>query len=762
MREFITQSIRVTRVYQLDERHASFSGVPLQEGSHRIKSAKRIVYIKTKTNKLQVAPVVGQHWTVEGKPKKRTIDKTAYYKIYETHFTDPEKLECTLPDSPETFALFIGQEKDFNGITEDTAREIWINVEGDIYKHLHDENEAAFSKFLSPKKIKSLFKGFKKYKNLKHAQWFTEIGIPLHIQQRLLKYHDEKCIELIKENPYLLSTFGMKFDVVDRIARKNFAVSSTDSKRLISAFETALRRHENKGHTVALRKDIKPKLEKLLNSEQLASQAFRLIKQANAKKTFIYDTEHKTYQSTATYIKEKAIALRITHLATTDTLTSYQRPKLKTAFRAALKSVKFKLALGQIRAIYRALRNPVMVVNGGGGTGKTTVLKCILAGYKVLGIPVHCAALSGRAAKRMNESTNYLSTTIARLLRESPIMPNQKMLIKPAVLVLDESSMIDVDNMFRLINHLHPDTRILFVGDSNQLPPIGFGLILNDIINSGIVTVATLNIVQRQECSTGIPEYSQYVAKGIIPPELSMGNVHFHWVKASEIEAKCVELYQQNPDESRITAAIYDKKRNNFGGIEKLNEVCQQALNPDAENLTFELFGQFSTLPIKLNDPVIFTKNNMDAGIQNGTLGKLVSLANGHHFGEVLLDDSDEDEGKDKDAGVGKDEDEGKGVVELTQTLLESIKPAYAMSLHKAQGSQFKRVIVPINSSTMIDRNWLYTAITRAEEEVHLVGPKIYLEAAIERQGATLKRKTALAKMLKALNNSSCDLVTGE
>jgi len=747
MSELITQSIRVTRVYQLDERHVSFSGVPLQEGSHRIKSAKRIVFIKTKTNKLQVTPVVGQHWTVKGKPKQRTINKTAYYKIYETHFTYPDKLECTLPDSPETFSLFIGQEKDFNGITEDTARKIWINVEGDIYKHLHDENEAAFSKFLSPKKIKSLFKGFKKYKNLKHAQWFTEIGIPLHIQQRLLKYHDEKCIELIKENPYLLSTFGMKFDVVDQIARKHFAVSSTDSKRLISAFETALRRHENKGHTVALRKDIKPKLEKLLNSEQLASQAFRLIKQANAKKTFIYDCDHKTYQATATYIKEKAIALRITHLATTDTLTSYQRTKLKTAFRAALKSVKFKLALGQIRAIYRALRNPVMVVNGGGGTGKTTVLKCILAGYKVLGIPVHCAALSGRAAKRMHESTNYLSMTIARLLRESPIMPNHEKFIKPAVLVLDESSMIDVGSMFRLINHLHPDTRILFVGDSNQLPPIGFGLILNDIINSDIVTVATLDIVQRQEGSSGIPEYSQYVAKGLIPPELSIGNVHFHWTKEVDINDKCVELYQQDVDNSRITAATYKKEH---GGIDALNMHCQQAINPDAKNLTFELFGQLSTLPIKLNDPVIFTKNNIDEGIQNGTLGTLVSLATEAHFGEVLIDDSDEDEGA------------GEDVVKLTQTLLESIKPAYAMSLHKAQGSQFKRVIVPINSSRMIDRNWLYTAITRAEEEVHLVGPKIYLEAAIERQGATLKRKTALAKMIKALNNSTCDLVTSE
>jgi len=735
----VTEAIRITNVYQLDDGYAVFSGMPLQTNSHRIKTAKRIVYIKTNTNKLQVAPVVGQHWSVTGTPDQRKVNTANGYKMYETHFVSPDSLECMLPDSPESFALFVGKEKGFTGITEDAAREIYVKVEGDIYKHLHDENEAAFVKILSPKKIQSLFKGFKKYKNLKHAKWFTDIGIPLHIQQRLLKYHDEKSVALIKENPYLLSTFGMKFDVVDKLAKEHFGITTDDSKRLISAFETALRRHENFGHTVAERSDIKSRLETLLNSEQLASQAFRLIKQANAKKTFVYDTEHKTYQSTGTYIKEKAIALRITHLATTDTLTSYQRTKLKTAFRTALKSVPFKLALGQARAVYKALRNPVMVVNGGAGTGKTTVLKAILEGYKVLGIPVHCAALSGRAAKRMHESTNYLSMTIARLLREAPIEPNHEQLIKPGVLVLDEASMVDLGNMFRIINHLHPDTRILFVGDSNQLPPIDFGLILNDIIKCDLVTTATLDIVQRQDESSGIPEYSQYIAKGLIPPELSVGNVHFHWIKESEINDKCVELYKQNPAESRITAATYKKEH---GGIDALNMHCQQAINPDAENLTFELFGEQASLPIKLNDPVIFTKNNIDAGIQNGSLGTLVSLANEQHFGEVKFDDSDE-------------------VVQLTQTLLESIKPAYAMSLHKAQGSQFKRVIVPINSSTMIDRNWLYTSITRAEEEVHLVGPKAFLEAAIERKGATMKRKTALTKMLKALNNR-CDLFTDE
>ncbi len=726
----ITQSIRITNVYQLNDNYAAFSGVPLRTGSHQIKSTKLIVHVKARTHTLHIAPVQGQHWTVTGRATDRQITTATGFKITETHFVYPDDLECTLPNSGDSFALFIGKEKSFKGLTEDTARELWSHFGTDIYTHLENDNQAAFSDVLSPVKIKSLFKGFTKYKNLKHAKWFAEIGIPLHIQQRLLKYHDEKSVDLIKANPYILRTFGMRFSDVDRLALKHFSIARDSATRLTAAFQAALRAIENAGHTVAQEKDIRPKLENILKNDALAAQAFSQMKQVTSKKSFIYNPENTTYQSTATYIKEKSVALRIAHLATTNTLNGLQTAQLKVAFRTALTSVPFKLTLGQARAVYKALHNPVMVIAGGAGTGKTTVLKAVLAGYKVLGIPVHCAALSGRAAKRMHEATGYLSITIARLLRETPIEPNPRQFIKPGVLVLDEASMIDVGTMFRLINHMHPDTRILFVGDPNQLPPIDCGLVLRDVISNGIVTVTTLDIVKRQQGSTGIPEYSRYIAKGLMPPELSYGNVHFHCTTEAGINAKCVELYKQNPATTRITAAVYKKEH---GGIDVLNTLCQQALNPNGKYLTFELFGQQATLPIRLNDPVIFTKNNIEAGVQNGTIGTLVSLANEANFGEVLIEDSGE-------------------VVELTHTLLESIKPAYCLSLHKAQGSQFPCVIIPINTANMIDRNWLYTAVTRAEIEVHIVGPTSLLEAAIERKGATLKRRTALSTILNSLH----------
>ncbi|MGB0833257.1 MAG: AAA family ATPase [Psychrobium sp.] len=725
----VSESIRITNVYQLNNNYAAFSAVPLQTGSHRIKSAKRIIHVKTSTKKLQKAPEVGQHWLINGVPEQREVATRNGFKIYETHFLNPEKLECTLPESAETFALFVSKEPSFKGITEDTARNIWQHFQSDVYTHLENDNINAFIDILSPAKIKYLFAGFKKYKNLKHGKWLSEINVPLHIQQRLLKYHDEASINLIKENPYLLRTFGMSFKDTDEIAQSKFDVEQDNNKRLLSAISEALLSNEKSGHTIAQKSDIKKRLKTILNSEKLVTKALDLILEPTSKKICIYDLERNVYQASATYVKEKAIALRFKHLLTVNTLSDLQVKMLNQAFRHALKSVPFKLTLGQARAIYKAIRNPLCVISGGAGTGKTTVLKAVLAAYQVLNIPVHCAALSGRAAKRMHESTGYPSMTIARRLREEPIEPMSEKMVNSGVLVIDEASMIDVRTMFRLINHIHPDTRILFVGDPNQLPPIDFGLVLKDVIDSGVVPVANLDIVKRQKGSTGIPEYSSYVAKGAIPPELSVGNVIFHWVNEDNINNACVELYTEAPTESRITAATY---KNEKGGIDILNKLCQQSTNAKSQNLEFEWFGQRAVLPIKLNDPIIFTKNNVEMGIQNGSLGTLVGLASEEsEFGEVELDDSGE-------------------IIQLNQTLLESIKPAYAMSLHKAQGSQFKRVIVPVNSSRMIDRNWLYTAITRAEQEVHLVGPKSFLEAAIERQGATDKRNTALAYLLSS------------
>lgn len=761
-------TIRITQIYQLDNKYASFSGMPLKKDGHQVKSQRRVVYIKTSAVKLSVLPEIGQHWNVSGEIEKRTVDRSETFKEYQTHYTNPQSLVCTLPESGELFSKFVGEEKAFYRITEDVALEIWTKLKGDVYRHLENGNRDIFLKFLSEAKTNAMFKGFEKYKNMKHAKWLNSIGVPLHVNHRLLKYHGDETIILIKENPYILATFGMKFADVDRLAQEHFNIEKDDDSRLINAVVNCINQNESRNkHTVTTEKYIKDRLELIVGKRpDLIQKAIKLAKDKSSSNLVIYDEEANYYQSTSFYIKEKSIALRVSYLAKTDIDEKYNDRKFKIRFRYelkkaaninslsdvrrlykkirneficdlkaikkrafshAVKSSEFPLTFGQAKAVLAAIKNPITIITGGAGTGKTTVLNSILKAFQFLDIPIHCAAVSGRAAKRMNESTGYFSSTIAKLLREPPIEPDLKNHKNPAALVIDEASMIDSATMFRLINHIHPDTRILLIGDDNQLPAIGAGLVLTDLVQSGVVKTARLNEVKRTGADSAIPAYSKSVSQGKLPRKLSNRDVHFHECEPEDIAKICLDIYSKDPENSRITGAVY-KPKDEIAGINKLNEICQHSFNSESKNLEFEVLNGLQHLDIKLNDPIIFERNYYNHGIQNGTLGKLIELPGNTEFGKVIIDTDEE--------------------VELTYQLLESIKMAYCISLHKAQGSQFPVVIVPVRNYQPVDRNWLYTAITRAKKQVHLVGPVDDFVKGIAKEGANIKRQTALKKFL--------------
>jgi len=339
------------------------------------------------------------------------------------------------------------------------------------------------------------------------------------------------------------------------------------------------------------------------------------------------------------------------------------------------------------------------------------------------GVDVHCVALAGRAAKRMTETTGIKAKTIAKFLRSPPLRSEKR-----TILVIDEASMLDTQTMYKIITHISPEVRLLFVGDVDQLPPIGPGHVLRDIIESGVIKTIQLDVVKRQKGDSGIPGYSRSIRDGIVPPDLSTGQVFFHSVDDAEINSRCIELMSEDPASSMIVGATYASAE---GGIDALNLLAQKTLNADSKKWEFEINGMRQHLNIYVDDPVIFTMNDYQANVQNGTLGRLVSI--------------DQEPGS---YGV-VETDEGESL-SVTQSLLESLKPAYAISLHKAQGSQFRRVIVPLSSSKLVDRNWLYTAVTRCELELHIVGSTERLRRAIERESSSSKRQTYLKELLMA------------
>jgi exodeoxyribonuclease V alpha subunit len=311
--------------------------------------------------------------------------------------------------------------------------------------------------------------------------------------------------------------------------------------------------------------------------------------------------------------------------------------------------------------------------------------------------------------------------TIAGFLRNVQIQD------VPTLIVIDEASMLDLNLLYRIVLQSLPTTRILLCGDPDQLPPIGPGIPFSDIIRSRISSVIELDIVQRQDATTGIPEYSKDIRLGNIPELLSVGKIIFHEAhSAVDITEKCTQLLAESPKDSKVVAPTKDVTKT-------INLTCQAAINPSGTALVPQIHGEIWNTEYKVGDPILFTRNDYDAGVQNGSLARLVSVQPMHEgeLGTVILDDTGD-------------------VLPLTKTFLDNMQLGYAMTLHKIQGSQVPRVIIALTESRLIDRSWIYTAITRSESEVHIVGAKSTFVTAVKKESAHHMRKTYLRELLLA------------
>lgn len=699
---------RVTSVWQNNKKAVVFCGVPLHSESIRVSDAKRLVVVKAKPQILNITPTIGQQWRVSGISHMKSSER-GHFVINEQYFSFPGRCEVTLPHDGENFIKFLSKEKDFKGIGEVKARELWSFFGSNIFDVLANKDRDKLKSCLSDTLIDSLINGYEKYANLKYATWLNDRDIPSDIQAKLFKYHKADSIQALIDNPYRLVTFGMSFTKADGICRHHFNLAETDPRRLIAAVETALKRHiQRGGHTVAKHSDIYPFIKNLLKSSVLASLALSV---SNTEKTYFIDAERGTYHYTPYLIMEKVVAKRFNYL---NSLKHQQSDQILLAFSRACEELPYDLTERQCDAVLTSLCASISCITGGAGTGKTTVLRTVLRAYRELGFKIKAIALSGRAAMRLHQSIGLKTSTIAAFLRDDPIEDD----VLGTLIVIDEASMVDLPTMYRLITHTNPNVRFLFVGDPNQLPPIGAGLILADIVGSGVIPNTELDIVKRQDASTGIPEYSRMIKDGIVPPQLSVGNVVFHEVSTEQIARRCVELYKQDPKNTQIIAATRRM-------TSAINRLCQQEINPDRPMLQFDLWGDKYVTDLLLGDPVLFTKNNYDANVQNGSLGQLISVEQqDESLGIVRLDDTLE-------------------LIRLTPALLDSLEAGYGITLHKAQGSQFKRVVVALENSKMVDRSWIYTAITRAEESLQIVGSLQSVRDGVAVSGHNL-RMTAL------------------
>lgn len=712
------EQFRVTSIPHESSRFVIFTGIPLKASSYKINNGKYYVTIKSPPEALPVCPEVGQHWTVKGGRVISNV-KVGDYIMQQHTYESPSYIECCLPESGEQLIKFIAKERDFKGIGESKARALWNLLGNSIHTTLqHDTLEARnkLKSILSDDSINSLFEGYAKYRNLSECSWMSNHKIPASVQQRLLKYHSVKSIDAIKANPYLLIGFGMSFKDIDIVAQTGeFNITKCNHKRLSAAIEVAIRNEIDKGHTYTTQKLMKPTVKKLLGDIELVPKAF---KAGYDKAQFILNYKSATYHPTAQLLMESVVAKRLKALAERKSLFDEHA---NSAYCFAKDELSYELTKIQSEAVISTLDNSISCITGGAGTGKTTVLRTSLRAYLKLGFKIHAVALSGRAAMRLCESIGFKTLTIAALLRGESIDPTKE---QPRhLLVIDEASMIDLPIMYRIVNHINPSVRIVFTGDPDQLPPIGCGKVLSDIVDSGTIANTKLDIVKRQEGSSGIPEYSKLVNNGVVPKSLTIGAVYFHETEKQSIAETCSELYLGSPRNSRIIGSTRAMVRD-------INKLTQNKANPDGMRLEFEMHGEKFFQDLRVGDAILFTQNNYEKGIQNGSLGTLISTkCLNDTYGLVELDSGEQ--------------------VEINQTILDCMELGYCITLHKAQGSQFPHIIIALQKGRIVDRAWLYTAITRAEAEVHIVGAANDFNYITQNSSNSNKRNSYLVELLK-------------
>lgn len=695
-------SVRVTNIRREAKSNTIFSGVAVQP-----KHKGREIYILNAAAHLIPTTIrVGQCWQIEGRGSSHSCIRNGYPVL--EHKVQVHRMSLTLPHGGEALVHFLASTADFQGIGDVTARQLWQHFGERLYPTLASADLEALTAVISLTKAESLLDGWRKYENLTFLPWFEQHEIPVKIAEKIIKQHSADAVRQVQKNPYCLLSFGAPFEMIDQLAQQKLGVGKTDSRRLAAAVEEALYKYTKYGHTAADYSDLHPLICRLLGSDKLACGAMR---QAHQALGYII-TRGGMYQSTGDYVMEQVIARRILRLR--EQQETWQKLHA-SAFSETLDAMPFLLNEQQRQAVQRALINAISIVTGGAGTGKTTVLKAIMNALTHLGYYVHGIALAGRAAMRMQELTGYPCRTIASFVMSPKL--SQEM---DNVVIIDESSMLDLSSMYRIVTSIPDTTHLVLVGDADQLMPIGAGRIFKDLIDSVLLPTTCLKLVNRHNASSGIAQYSQAVRRGIVPDSLSMAAVDFHEVRQQDINDMVLRIYLQSPGDTQVVGATY---KSEDGGIDALNLYIQSIVNPEGEPLV--------NTTLKQGDPVIFTKNDWGNNVQNGTLGRLTSVQEqGNFVGTVLTTSGD--------------------IVLITKQQLESLSLAYVISLHKGQGSQFKRVVIVLTGHYMVDRSWLYTAITRAETKVDIVGEETQLVKAIYSFHLG-KRKTGLLDAFSAL-----------
>ena len=588
---------------------------------------------------------------------------------------------------------------------------------------------------IGKKRVEKIRESWEKQKDIKNVMLFLQgFGVSTAYAAKIYRQYGKEGIDKVNENPYRLADdiWGIGFKTADGIARK-MGYEMNDERRLRSGLIYTLNQLADEGHCYAEEEQLIATAKQLLEADE------ECIRTAM---THAIETEDLMLDGTAIYLPpfyyaECGTANRLNALV--------QTKEVGSIFTARFDLAKLQRETGieydevQVEAIRQAIASKVMVLTGGPGTGKTTTTKAIIAALQSAGMRILLAAPTGRAAKRMSEATGMEAKTIHRLLEYNPqdgYKRNDENPLEGDALIVDECSMIDIILMNNLTKALPTTMRLVLVGDIDQLPSVGAGNVLRDIIDSGVIPVVRLTRIFRQAQSSRIVMSAHAINRGCFPDISNGQHTDFFFMKQEEPEKVAetiVSLVRDRlPKAYRQPTAniqVLTPMQRGVVGAANLNMALQQALNHNTAAL---VRGGYT---FKEGDRVMQLRNNYDKDVYNGDLGYVRSVDMEERTLTVDFDGQ---------------------MVEYEASELDELTLAYATTIHKSQGSEYPIVVMPVLMThyVMLQRNLIYTGITRAKKICVLVGQTKALAYAIHNM-KVLKRNTRLKERLAPVATDS-------
>ena len=659
------------------------------------------------------------------------------------------------PEDEEAIERYLGSGA-IKGIGLAMAARIVRRFKEDTFRIIEEEPERlAEIKGISNRKAMEIASQVNEKRDLRQAMIFLQqYGITMNLAVKVYQAYGQDVYGIIRENPYRLADDidGVGFRTVDEIAAR-VGIRMDSDFRVRSGILYTLLQASGEGHTYLPETELTPRASKLLNvtAEQVEKQYMDL---AIERKIILKQMEDQTQIYAASfYYMEANTATMLKRLNVSYDVSDAE---IEQRIRGIEKKSGMTLDEHQVTAVKEAVRNGLLVITGGPGTGKTTTINTIIRYFELEGLEIFLAAPTGRAAKRMSETTGFEARTVHRMLElnggaegSGGFERDESNPLEADVIIVDEMSMVDISLMYSLLKAISVGTRLILVGDVNQLPSVGPGSVLRDIIQSHACNVVMLTKIFRQASTSDIIVNAHKINHGeeVILDNKSMDFFFLKRYDADVIINVVLQLIKQKlpkfVDATPYDIQVLTPMRKGLLGVERLNGILQRYMNPPANDKVEKEYG--STV-FREGDKVMQTKNNYQLaweirtkfgltvdkglGIFNGDMGIIRQI---NDFAEQMIIEFDE----------------GR-MVEYPYKLLDELELAYAITIHKSQGSEYPAVVIPLLSGPMMlmNRNLLYTAVTRARKCVTLVGNEVTFQQMI-RNTSQQKRYSGLCDRLK-------------